>query len=310
MSALQNKEKPTQLDMSFDEALSRYLKVNTKDIATMVEEPETDNKAAPFIKWVGGKRSIIHEILPRVPATINNYHEAFLGGAALFYELHDRIQHAYLSDINIDLIITYTAVKKDVHKLIELLKVHQKKHNEEYYYKIRAQQNLKDPIELAARFIYLNKTCFNGLYRVNKSGEFNVPMGKYANPDICAEKRLMLCHKALKKATPLYRDFTEIQAVEGDFVYFDPPYHPTNDASFTDYAKDGFTEKDQQRLRDFALTLHKSGVKIMLSNSNTPYILDLYKSNIFNVQIVHAPRNVNCKPNKRNSVEEVLITNY
>lgn len=311
MIAVPKNEKTIQLDMPFNEALQRYLNVNTKDIVTIAEEGEPDNnKAAPFIKWVGGKRSIISEILPRVPKKINNYWEPFLGGAALFYELQERINHAYLSDVNIDLVITYSVVKKNVKELIELLKVHQKNHNEEYYYKIRKQHSLKDPIELAARFIYLNKTCFNGLYRVNKSGEFNVPMGKYTNPDICSDKRLLLCQKAFKKADINYKDFTAITPVAGDFVYFDPPYHPTNETSFTDYAKDGFTEKDQSRLRDFALELHRNGVKVMLSNSNTAYIRDLYKSNIFKTGIVHAPRNVNCKPNKRNSVEEVLITNY
>lgn len=303
-------EKPLQLDMPFGEALQRYLNVNTKDVVTIVEEGDPEDQAAPFIKWVGGKRSIISEILPRVPAKIKNYFEPFMGGSALFYELADKIEHAYLSDINLDLVITYSVVKKDVHKLIELLKVHQKKHSEEYYYKIRSQHSLKDPIEVAARFIYLNKTCFNGLYRVNKSGEFNVPIGSYTNPDICSEKRLLLCHKAFKKATINYKDFTDIKPVAGDFVYFDPPYHPTSDTSFTDYAKDGFTEKDQSRLRDFALELHRAGVKVMLSNSNTDYIRDLYKSKAFKIGIVHAPRNVNCKPGKRGAVEEVLITNY
>lgn len=296
--------------MGFGEAIQRYLKVNTKDIAQVEEEKDPQDKAAPFIKWVGGKRSIISEITARIPKKINSYWEPFLGGAALFYELNGGPKKSFLSDVNIDLVITYKVVQKDVESLIKQLKVHEKKHNEEYYYKIREKQHLEDPIELAARFIYLNRTCYNGLYRVNSKGEFNVPIGSYTNPDISQEDRLRKCSNALKRADIKHLDFTEINPQAGDFVYFDPPYHPTTETSFTKYASGDFTEKDQARLRNFAIELHKKGVNVMLSNSNTPFINDLYKSSIFKIGIVNAPRMVNCKPNKRNSVEEVLITNY
>lgn len=312
MSTAKVRDEQMSLDMPFGEAIMRFAQVNTKDL---LEEPieqlvdENAKSAAPFIKWVGGKRSIITELTSRLPATFNDYYEPFLGGGALFFELHERLNNAYLSDTNIDLLIAYQAVKLDPKKLIELLEEHAKKHSDEYYYTVRAQQELKDPVEIAARFIYLNKTCFNGLYRVNSKGEFNVPVGSYKNPGIVTEANILACNTALKSADIKLCDYKNIKPKSGDFVYFDPPYHPTSDtASFTAYSKDGFTEKDQADLRDLYIRLDKAGVKVMLSNSNTPFIQKLYKG--FNIDIVYAPRYVNCKPNKRNAVEEVLITNY
>lgn len=267
-------------------------------------------KATPFVKWVGGKRSIINELLDRIPSQINNYYEGFVGGGALFYEIHEKANNSYLSDINFDLIITYNVIKKDLGGLIEVLHEHKEKHNDTYYYKIRSKHELKDPIEIAARFIYLNKVCFNGLYRVNKKGEFNVPIGKYVNPGIVQETNLRNVSNVLQKAEIRLMKFDEITPEQGDFVYFDPPYHPTDANSFTSYTKSDFTEKDQIRLSDFALELTKNGVNVMLSNSNVKFIRDIYDSKHFNIDIVNAPRNVNCKPNKRGAVEEVLITNY
>jgi DNA adenine methylase len=267
--------------------------------------------ATPFIKWVGGKRSIINELLVKSPSDIVDYWEPFLGGAALFFELHHRVSKAHLSDRNHHLVTTYNVVKKNVEGLIALLHVHQTNHSEKYYYEVRAQHDLKDPVQVAARFIYLNKTCYNGLYRENRKGEFNVPVGRYVNPGIVQESNLRLCSNAFKKADIRVCDFTAIAPTANDFVYFDPPYHPISDtSSFTSYTENGFSEKDQIRLRDFALELTRSNVKIMLSNSNMPFIQNLYKSSIFNINIVHAPRSVNCKPSKRHSVEEVLICNY
>lgn len=306
----QKYEQQFVLEMPFDEALERFSNVNTKDLSNVAEEAPPTDKATPFLKWVGGKRSIINELKKRLPTTFNNYHEAFVGGGALFFEIQDTLPAAYLTDANLDLIITYSVIKKDVELLIAALKKHKKNHCEEYYYKIRARHSLDDPIEIAARMIYLNKTCFNGLWRVNKKGEFNVPMGSYSNPGICDEPNLRLCNAALQKAEIAYKDFTKIEPVEGDFCYFDPPYHPTTETSFTAYAKSDFTEKDQQALRDFCNELHKKGVHVMISNSNTKYIRDLYKASHFKIGIVNAPRLVNCKPNGRSAVEEVLITNY
>ncbi len=298
------------LEMDFGEALQRFANVNVKDMS-ILEEGIEDNGAAPFLKWVGGKRSIIGELKNRLPKEMNDYWEPFVGGGALFFEIQPK--KAHLSDANLDLTITYKVIQKDVGKLIEVLKKHQKLHCEEYYYRVRNRHDLEDPIEVAARMIYLNKTCFNGLYRVNKKGEFNTPMGKSATGSLTSgilrEENLRSCNKALKHAIIEYKDYTAIEPGAGDFVYFDPPYHPVNGTSFTAYAGD-FTEKDQSNLADFCKDLHRKGVKFMLSNSNTEYIRGLFTSNIFKIAIVNAPRNVNCKPNGRNPVEEVLITNY
>jgi DNA adenine methylase len=298
------------LDMPFSEALERFSNVNTKDLSDIPEDEEQGDKATPFLKWVGGKRSIMHELTSRLPEHFNTYWEGFVGGGALFFELQSKLNNAVLNDANMDLILTYKVIQKDVEKLIEILEKHQAKHNEVYYYHIRSQHNLEDPIEIAARMIYLNKTCFNGLYRVNSKGEFNVPMGKYVNPGICQKDNLLLCNKALQNVDVRYGDYSKLSPQNGDFIYFDPPYHPTTDTSFTKYAVDGFTEQNQRELSEFCKSLHKKGVKIMVSNSNTPFIRDLYKGNMFKISIVNAPRLVNCKPNGRNAVEEVLITNY
>ena len=279
-------------------------------IQNLIQTELSLEKAKPFVKWVGGKRSIINELLDRIPNQINDYYECFVGSGAFFYEIKDKAKNCFLSDINFYLVITYNAIKKDLKSLIKLLQIHKDNHNDKYYYKIRSQHNLQCSIEIAARFIYLNKTCFNGLYRVNKKGEFNVPVGKYVNPGILQENNLKNVSNTLQKADIRRSEFDEITPKAGDFVYFDPPYHPINANSFTTYAKNDFTEQDQIRLRDFALELSKKGVNIMLSNSNVKFIRDIYSSKYFNINIVNAPRNVNCNPNKRKAVEEVLITNY
>ncbi len=304
------KENIFKVNTDFNTFLNRVVKVNTKDLQTPPKELIRGKKATPFVKWVGGKRSIIKELTSRLPNSIADYYEAFAGGGALFFELADSLEKAHLTDINFDLLISYNVIKKDLDKLIKQLTVHKSKHSDEYYYKIRAKHELQDPIAIAARFIYLNKTCFNGLFRVNKKGEFNVPVGKYANPGIVQEDNLKAVSEALEIANVNLIEFDQITPSKGDFVYFDPPYHPTDSASFTTYTKSDFTEVDQVRLRDFALQLNKDGVSVMLSNSNTKFIRDLYSNACFNINIVNAPRSVNCKPNKRGAVEEVLITNY
>ena len=144
----------------------------------------------PFVKWVGGKRSIIKELLQRLPKQIDRYYEPFVGGGALFFEIYNKVNFSYLSDVNVDLIVAYNTIKNKVYELINALKIHKSNHNEEYYYKIRSLQELEDPIENSARFIYLMKTCYNGLYRVNSKNEFNTPMGSYKNPTICDENNL------------------------------------------------------------------------------------------------------------------------
>ena len=293
--------------MPFGEALERLARINTR----LEEEPPGEpGKAVPLVKWAGGKRSIITELVSRLPAQLTRYWEPFVGGGALYFELHSRLEAAFLSDSNLELVITYNAVKRDPLGLIAKLEEHARKHSEKYYYKVREQFNLKDPIEVAARCLYLNKTCYNGLYRVNKKGEFNVPIGSYTNPDVVQRENIMACNIALQRATVEYRDFDAIVPERGDFVYFDPPYHPTNGTSFTKYTKADFSEKDQGRLRDFALKLQRQGVNIMISNSDTPFIRDLYSANIWHVSTVQAPRNVNCKAEGRGVVNELIVTSY
>lgn len=277
------------------------------------KEPEKSSEAVaqPFVKWVGGKRSLMNSIKAHLPPTFNNYYELFVGGGAAFFALIDKITQAYLSDNNLDLVITYQVIKADPTHLIARLKELATGHSEEQFYQVRAEEPT-DPVEVAARFIYLNKTCFNGLFRVNKSGKFNVPIGNYKSPNIVAEENIMACHQALQKAIITYHDYSEIEPrpQRGDFVYLDSPYHPTADDSFTAYTKENFTEQNQSELRDFALELHKAGVYVMLSNSKTKLIADLYSDAAFHLHTVQAPRTVNCKPNARGAVDEYLITNY
>lgn len=303
-------EQSLKLDMPFNEALERFSSVNIKDITEVDEEISNGKKPTPFVKWVGGKRFLIPELIKRLPKEFNNFYEPFVGGGALFFEIYKDIKFAYLSDINLDLVFAYNVIKKDPDRLIELLKEHSQNHNDDYYYKIRGQHDLQDPIKIVARFLYLNRTCFNGLYRVNKSGKFNVPVGRYKNPNIVQEENIRACNIAFKKAKIEYKTYLDVEPEKNDFVYIDPPYQPTDDTSFTTYTKQDFTEKDQVNLRDYITKLHKIGAKIMLSNSKTKFIEDIYKDKIFNIDIVNAPRFINCKPDGRDLVEEVIIRNY
>lgn len=291
------------LGISFNEALSRIGKVPLKNKEV---ENEKEDKARPFIKWVGGKRSLIKELIPRLPTSYNNYYEPFIGGGALFFSLEPK--NATISDINLDLVITYAVIKNKPQELMKLLAKHKANHSQEYYYQIRKQFNKDSDVEVAARFIYLNKTCFNGLYRVNSKGEFNVPMGAYKNPAILDEDNILACSKALQNVTIKYQDFSSIFPEAGDFVYIDPPYHPINDTSFTKYTKLDFTEADQIKLYNKCKELHEKGVHFMLSNSDSQFIKNLYKA--FTIEIVSAPRSINCKPNGRQGTNEVLIRNY
>ncbi len=215
---------------------------------------------------------------------------------------------AFLSDINFDLINTYQVIQRDPEPLIARLKEHAANHAKEYYYGIRSQHDLDDRVEIAARFIYLNKTCFNGLWRVNDKGEFNVPVGSYKNPSICDEENLRACHHSLRGVDVRMRDFRALDAGAGDFVYFDPPYRPLDSTSFTRYTKEDFGMKDQEALRDLCLELNERGAKFMLSNSDIS--TSLYTNPIFKTDIVKAPRAVNSRANARGAVNELLITNF
>lgn len=273
----------------------------------------------PFVKWVGGKRQLLKQFkeLGLYPPDgfdpiKSTYHEPFVGGGAVFLDLMPK--KAVLSDLNSELITTYKVIRDDVNKLIKLLKTY--KYNKDFYLKIRSKNPKKlSDIKVAARFIYLNRTCFNGLYRVNSKGEFNVPFGKYRNPLICDEENLRKISKALKKIKLYNEDYKNVlkRAKKGDFIYFDPPYYPVNRTSnFTGYTSKGFFEKEQEELRDTFVKLHKRGCFVMLSNSDTPFINKLY-SNLdkkIKVNKVLAGRNVNADASKRGKIKEVLVINY
>ncbi len=273
----------------------------------------------PFLKWAGGKTQLLPELDRHIPTDFARYFEPFLGGGAFFFYLVSakNLQFtAYLSDVNEELVNAYKVVKDDAEELIVLLRSHEKHYKmnpHEYYYKLRAEIKSKNNTERAARFITLNKTCYNGLYRVNRNGMFNVPIGRYKNPLICDSKNLHNVSLALRysKAHIVVSDYTDIleQAGHDDFVYLDPPYRPTSStANFTGYTNEGFTDADQKQLLDTFKKLDRRGCKVLLSNSNTPFVRELYQE--FSIKEVSALRAINCKGSKRTGHTELLIRNY
>jgi DNA adenine methylase len=267
--------------------------------------------ASPFLKSVGGKRQLLSEIRKHVPERFGRYLEPFLGGGAVFFDLvaAGRLNRsAWLGDSNRSLVTAYDVIQNNVDALIKELHRHACDHSEAHYYAVRKECPTIS-VDSAARTIYLNKTCFNGLYRVNKSGQFNVPMGRYANPTVCDEPNLRAVSASLRLAELHADDFesAETAATANDFVYLDCPYWPASATSnFTGYTKDGFTAIDQQRLRDAALRMKRRGVHVLLSNADVPPVRDLYASG-FEMRRVEATRAINSKPGKRGAVGELLI---
>ena len=273
--------------------------------------------AKPFLKWAGGKTSLLPELLEAAPAQIETYYEPFVGGGALFFALQaeGRFRRAVLSDSNRELINAYVQVRDDVEGLIKALSVHQRKYRDaedraEYYYTIRSKR-LTCSLGGAANLIFLNKTCYNGLYRVNSKGGFNVPHGRYKNPRICDEANLRAASEALQGVELEVADFADAPrgAGVGDFVYFDPPYVPVSEtAFFTSYTAKEFGMDEQTRLAETALVLSERGAAIALSNSGHPAVATLYESRPFGLEAVSAPRNINSKSTRRGAVREFLIT--
>jgi DNA adenine methylase len=266
----------------------------------------------PFLKWAGGKSKLISQYIPYIPARFDNYYEPFLGGGAVFFYLaSNRANYkAILADINSELINAYCCVRDRVEELILLLAEHQTSHSKDYYYEVR-KQNIGTTLENAARLIYLNKTCFNGLYRENSKGEFNVPIGKYKNPTICNSEVLRSVSSSLQSTRLEVRPFDAVlnYANAEDFVYFDPPYYPLSPTSnFTAYSSYCFNENDQIRLKETFAKLARRGVKVMLSNSDCPFIREVYKE--FNIHEILAPRAINSNAKKRGKITELLITSY
>ena len=300
-------------------------------------EKEEKIECKPFIKWVGGKGQLLPEISKLYPAelgkNINKYAEIFIGGGAVLFDIlsNYKLDEVYISDKNLELINTYKTIRDNVDILIKSLKEMEEKYvpmnNEDrkvYYYERRAEyNNLKINIEennirKAALFIFLNKTCFNGLYRVNKKGEYNVPMGAYKNPKICDEENLKNVSLALKNVKIIYADYRESKDFIDNktFVYIDPPYRPLNiTSSFTSYTENDFSDKEQIELANYIDSLNEKGAKVVISNSdpkntneNDNFFDDLYKN--YNINRVKANRMLNSKANLRGEINELLITNY
>ena len=291
----------------------------------------------PFIKWVGGKGQLLSEINKLYPVelgkNINKYAEIFVGGGAVLFDILSKykLDEVYISDKNLELINTYKSIRDDVGILIKLLKEMEEQYtslnNENrklyYYEKRREYNNLKinieeNNIEKAVLFIFLNKTCFNGLYRVNKKGEFNVPIGTYKKPKICDEENLKNVSMALKKVKIVYADYRESEEFIDNktFVYIDPPYRPLNiTSSFTSYTENDFSDEEQIELAEYIDILNKKGAKIVISNSDPKnnniddnFFDELYKN--YNINRVKATRMLNSNASLRGVINELLITNY
>ncbi|SCJ36050.1 Modification methylase DpnIIA [uncultured Flavonifractor sp.] len=271
--------------------------------------------AAPVVKWVGGKRQLLPQILPLIPKRMTAYCEPFLGGGAVLFALQPK--RALVNDLNQDLITVYRVIKEDADALIEHLSRHE--NTPEYFYRIRDLDRDKEAyaamsdVEKASRLLYLNKTCYNGLFRVNASGAFNSPYGHYRRPNIVNEQTIRGVSRYFNACdiTFFSGDFASVleQVPKGGFVYLDPPYDPVSDtASFTGYNRGGFGREEQVRLKECCDALTARGVKFLLSNSATPFIRELYGS--YRVSIVQARRAVNSVASRRGAIEEVLVRNY
>lgn len=266
----------------------------------------------PILKWVGGKTQLLDQMRPLLPSTWTRYFEPFVGGAALFFDLRSQRKKTptFLSDVNAELIDCYTAVRDDVDAVIEALGEHV--YDSDHFYAVRAWR----PAELslarrAARTIFLNKSGYNGLYRVNRSGQFNVPFGRYTKPLLCDVDNLRACARALAGVTITHADYAAVtkRAKKGDFVYFDPPYVPVSATSdFTAYIPGGFGEEEQAALASVFAKLAARGVHVMLSNSDTPLVRKLYAK--FDIQVVYASRSVNSNAARRGKLEEVVVRNW
>lgn len=296
----------------FDKDETSYLNWIRKKRQSNLNAKKIVDYPKPILKWAGGKRQLISQISDHLPKEFDTYFEPFVGGGALFFYLLP--EKGILVDNNPVLINVYTVVKNNVEILIKSLRKH--RNEKEYYYELRnldrnENYNKISTIEKASRTIFLNKTCFNGLYRVNSKGQFNVPFGKYKNPNYCDEKNLRTVSKILQN-TKIYHDsFEKVLelAKTKDFIYFDPPYIPiSKTANFTSYTKENFTIKDQETLAQLFEKLDEKGCYVLLSNSYSDFILERYKE--FQITPVQAKRAINSDASKRGSIKEVLVKNY
>jgi len=273
----------------------------------------------PFVKWAGGKRQLIPILKENLPQRMSTYYEPFLGGGALlFHILTERNgQRCGISDLNSDLVLTYTIIRDKPENVIDSLKNHEKnyqKDSKSYYYSIR-ESNPRNGVEKTSRLLFLNRTCFNGLYRVNSKGKFNVPLGRYTNPNIVNEENIRLVSEVLKsrKVSIKCRDFEAVlrDTKEDDLIYFDPPYQPvSNTANFTSYTNKSFTNDDLKRLAKLCVKLDSKGCKVMLSNSNSQEVADMFTEEHWQIKKIEANRSINSNSKKRTGHYELLIRNY
>jgi DNA adenine methylase len=265
----------------------------------------------PFLKWAGGKQKVLSSLVELLPSNVRDcrYVEPFVGGGAMFFRLEP--ETAVLGDVNERLVCCYRQVRDNVEGVLELLEPMAAENSAERYAMRRNWFNASTPgySASAALFIYLNKTCFNGLYRENKNGKFNVPYGKYEKPLICDADHLRKASSLLKRAELLHGGFTQTAWVKGDFVYLDPPYDPVFEEShFTSYHQTGFGKLEQSMLAEEYMAAHFRGAKLMLSNADTEYVRELYKD--FNIRTITAPRSISRNGKQRQRVGELVITNY
>jgi DNA adenine methylase len=265
-------------------------------------------KAKPFLKWAGGKTQLLNELIKRVPAKYNVYFEPFIGGGALYFAIAPN--EAVIADINNDLVNAYLVVRDNSDELLEELSKY--KNEKDFYYSIRSQdQSELSDLEKAARLVYMNRTCFNGLYRVNKSGQFNVPFANYKNPNFIQTDKILAASEILQNTDVYNAGFEKVlaEAKAGDFIYLDPPYYPKDVYSdFKRYNKEQFHANDHERLAELYNELTERGCYVMLSNSDTPFTRELYKK--WRIDTVYAKRLINRDASKRGEVTEIIVTNY
>ena len=273
----------------------------------------------PFVKWAGGKRQLLSEIEKHLPEKISSYFEPFLGGGALLFDLLSKNKNlkGHVSDLNSDLVLSYVTIRDNLNELLKSLQKHSDKYfanSESYYYSVR-ESNPKSQIEKVSRLLFLNRTCFNGLYRVNSKGKFNVPLGRYSNPNIVQEDNLNSVNQFLNQNKVIIKcqDFSSTveKAKKGDFVYFDPPYQPVSKtANFTSYTNGNFGLNDLTRLAKVSNELAKKGVNVLLSNSSSKQVREMFSSKVWKITKIEANRAINSNSEKRTGHFELLIKNY
>ena len=286
---------------------------------TLMQDDGIRLPARPFVKWAGGKRQLISTLDTNLPDEFGTYFEPFLGGGTLFFHILARRhpQRCSISDLNHNLIMTYTTIRDNVDDLISSLKNHQKNYREnpkEYYYLVR-QSDPQNQVEKSSRLLFLNRTCYNGLYRVNSQGKFNVPFGRYSNPNIVNESKIRSVSKVLRSEDILirHRDFKMVldDAKKNDLVYFDPPYvSVSSTANFTSYTNNGFTRDDLCRLAELCYKLDRQGCKVLLSNSDSETVSELFSRPPWKIMRIRASRMINSNSKKRSGHHELLIKNY